>query len=105
MLIVTACCAAFRHTGKSGVGTGHHERSHRIGESVAYVGEEQFVELYESALSILVGNSCYLLEHKRVTANCALTKYDETAREDICAFNRNRDGDRLIISSKIVFGS
>ncbi len=52
--------------------------------------------------AIRVARGVHLLQHERMAANRALAEDDQAAREDVRAFDRDRDRNRLIAASHVI---
>ncbi|CFU09251.1 Uncharacterised protein [Bordetella pertussis] len=73
-----------------------------VGAGVAQMLPEQAMEGLQAALGVLVAQSQHLAHQVRVGADRSLAEYDQAARQDIGALDRDGDGHRAIQIAEIV---
>src|SRR5690606_24104263 len=78
------------------------KRAAHVADDEADMAEEGAIEALEPASAVRSSSRLDLLAHERVAANRTLAEDDHRAGEDVRAFDRDRDGRRLIGPREIV---
>ncbi len=94
--------AGVGHAREAGERQGHDERAHCVADRKADMAEQRLVEFPKPLRFVLLARGLHFAQHERMTPDRALAEDDETARQYVRAFHRDRDGHDLIAAREVV---